>query len=40
MNEMTRRGFFGTALAGSAVPLIGAAATQNQNAAKGGVWDG
>src|SRR5215475_289533 len=37
MNEMTRRGFFGTALAGSAVPLLGAAATQNQNSGKGGV---
>src|SRR4029450_1106467 len=37
MNEMTRRGFFGTALAGTAVPLLGAAAAQNQNSSKGGV---
>src|SRR5262249_15183967 len=37
MNEMTRRGFFGTALAGTAVPLVAPAATQNQNTAKGGV---
>jgi len=35
MNEMTRRGFFGTALAGTTVPLLTAA--QNQNSSKSGV---
>src|SRR5262247_1989610 len=35
MNGMTRRTFFGTALAGSTVPLLGAA--QNQNSSKNSV---
>ena len=34
MSEMTRRGFIGTALAGTAVPLIGAAARQSPNPAQ------
>src|SRR5215510_10053981 len=37
MNEITRSGFFGTALAGTAVPVLGAAVAQNQNSSKGGV---
>src|SRR5262249_22737516 len=37
MNGITRRNFFGTALAGTAVPLWGLAATQNQNSGKGGL---
>jgi acetyl esterase/lipase len=35
MIEMTRRGFFGTALAGTTVPLL--ATAQNQSSGKGGV---
>src|ERR1051326_3027844 len=31
MSDMTRRNFFGAALAGSAVPVLGAAAPQNQS---------
>ena len=31
MDEMTRRGFFGTAITGAAAPIVGAAMTQNQN---------
>ena len=34
MSEITRRGFIGTAMAGTAVPLIGAAAPQNPNPAQ------
>ena len=37
MSEMTRRGFIGAAFAGSAVPLIGAAAPQTPNPATGHV---
>src|SRR5437773_4348084 len=37
MSEISRRGFLGTALAGTAVPLLGEAAAQNQNATPGGV---
>jgi len=37
MEEMTRRSFFGTALAGGAVPMLGAAIAQSQTLAQGGV---
>src|SRR5215475_2176454 len=37
MKEMSRRGFVGTALAGTAVPLLGSTLPQNQTVAKGGV---
>jgi acetyl esterase/lipase len=37
MEEITRRSFFGTALAGGAVPILGAAMAQNQTLAQGGV---
>src|SRR2546425_9030571 len=37
MSEMTRRGFLGAAVAGTAVPLVAGPAVQNQKAAQGSV---
>src|SRR5438552_13729958 len=35
MSEMTRRGFFGAALSGTALPVLGSAAVQNRASAQG-----